>query len=227
VSAPTKPDPAANQPGGAAVRLRNRRGEGGRLRLSILAAAGELLDEAGGEQAVTLRAVARRAGIAAPSIYAHFDDPQAILLALAQDAFTELTEQLTGAGTDVGADADPVLRLRAVCAAYLDFAATRAQRYRVMFGGVFDVARAHADAAITPSEAAALGQDALAVIVDSLRACADAGFSTSTDPRADGIALWLGLHGLAHQRVAAAAFPWPADIADRIIDPLAHLTPPG
>jgi AcrR family transcriptional regulator len=60
----TTTGPAATGP-----RVRNRRGQGGRLRTDIVTAAAELLDEAGTEQAVTLRAVARRIGIAAPSIY--------------------------------------------------------------------------------------------------------------------------------------------------------------
>src|SRR5690348_4662738 len=104
------------------TRERNRRGEGGRLRADIVRAGADLLDESGDEQAVTLRAVARRVGITAPSIYAHFADRQAILLAVAVEAFAELHEQLELARD--GADADPVARLRAACAAYLEFART-------------------------------------------------------------------------------------------------------
>ena len=48
------------------VRPRNRRGEGARLRAEIVDAATALIDESGGD-ALTLRAVARRAGISAPS----------------------------------------------------------------------------------------------------------------------------------------------------------------
>src|SRR3954462_12715273 len=114
-------------------RSRNRRGEGARLRDEIVAAAAALLEETGTEQAVTLRAVARRVGIAAPSIYAHFADRQAILLAVVQGAFAELAEALraTQTGTDAPPEDDPVAQLRAACTAYLDFAATRPQRYRV------------------------------------------------------------------------------------------------
>jgi AcrR family transcriptional regulator len=206
----------------AGPRTRNRRGEGARLRTEILAAAAELLDETGDEQAVTLRAVARRIGISAPSIYSHFADRQAILLALAQQAFAELTERLTQA-----TGADPVERLRAVCAAYLDFAATRPQRYRVMFGGLWNAAEAVDQAAITEAEVLALGQDALGVLTTTLAGCVAAGRSSSTDAEADAVALWLGLHGLAHQRTVSRAFPWPADITERLIVPLAHLTPVG
>ena len=202
----------------AAARTRNRRGEGARLRTDILAAAADLLDETGDEQAVTLRAVARRVGISAPSIYSHFADRQAILLALAQDAFAELTERLSAAP-----GADPAARLRAVCAAYLDFAATRPQRYRVMFGGLWNAAEAVEQAAVTRAEVAELGQRALAILTGALAECAVAGVSASSDPGADAVALWLGLHGLAHQRAVSHAFPWPADIVDRLVGPLAHL----
>ena len=91
MSAAPEPPPAPRRTG---ARTRNRRGEGARLREDILAAATALLDELGTEEAVTLRAVARRAGITAPSIYSHFPDRQAILLAVVRDAFTELTETL-------------------------------------------------------------------------------------------------------------------------------------
>lgn len=217
VSAPADRPTSRAEP--ARPRTRNRRGEGGLLRPQILTAAAELLDEHGSEEAVTLRAVARRAGIAAPSIYGHFADRQAILVAVVTEAFTELQQQLEGAGSSD----DPVADLHAVCAAYLAFADSRPERYRAMFGGVWNAARAVDESAVTGAEAAAFGQDALAVIAGCLRACADAGRSTSTDPGADAVALWLGLHGLAHQRAVARAFPWPDDIVERIISPLAHL----
>ena len=204
-------------------RPRNRRGDGRRLRGDILAAAAQLLDETGDEQAVTLRAVARRVGIAAPSIYSHFPDRQAILLAIVRDAFAELAAQLTDA--EAVAAADPVSRLRAICAAYLHFAAARPQRYRIMFGGLWSAADALQDAALTPADAAELGQEALRVLAGSLAACVEADRSTSTNPYADAVALWLGLHGLAHQRALATSFPWPADVTDRLIDPLARLRP--
>src|SRR4051812_43954541 len=126
VSATSHPDAARSRP-------RNRRGEGAKLRTDILDAAAALLDETGDEQAVTLRAVARKVGVSAPSIYRHFTDRQAILLALAQEAFAELADQLT-----LATGTNPVTRLRAVCAAYLDFATTRQQRYQLMFGGLWN-----------------------------------------------------------------------------------------
>jgi AcrR family transcriptional regulator len=204
-------------------RARNRRGEGNRLRAEILDAASELLNETGDEQAVTLRALARRIGIAAPSIYAHFPDRQAILLAVVRSAFAELRDALSQA--DAAAGEDPVDRLRAVSMAYLDFAEARPHRYRVMFGGLWNSAEALQAAAITDAEAAELGQDAMEVLVVTLAACATAGRSTSTDPAQDAVALWVALHGLAHQRAVAPLFPWPAAIATDIVNRLGCLLP--
>ncbi len=208
----------------ASERTRNRRGEGSRLREDILLAAAELLDDGGREESVTLRAIARRVGIAAPSIYRHFPDRESILLALVQQAFAELTGTLQ-TGRDSGGT-DPVARLRAAGAAYLDFALVRPERYRVMFGGTWDASRAVAAGAISEDEALALGGDALAVLTDALMECVRAGRSHSADPPGDAVALWLGLHGLAHQRAVLPEFPWPADVADRLVERLALLGPP-
>jgi len=54
--------------------------------------------------------------------------------------------------------------------------------------------------------------------------CVAAGIVTSTDVGADAVALWLGLHGPAHQQSVTVSFPWPPDIAERLVGALAHLT---
>jgi AcrR family transcriptional regulator len=209
----------ADQSAETTTRPRNRRGEGSRLREEIVAAAVELIDETGDESAVTLRSVARRVGIAAPSIYRHFPDQPAIMLAVVQQAFVELETQLRAALDAAGAD--PRQRLFAGCQAYLRFAQDHPQRYRTMFGGLWMPAL-H-DTSITEHDVATLGDACLALLAEILNGCITAGLSSSTDLHADTIALWLGLHGLAHQRAVTVAFPWPPDIADRIITALAHL----
>jgi AcrR family transcriptional regulator len=205
----------------APTRRRNRRGEGGKLREEIIAAAVELLDEEGDERAVTLRSVARRIGIAAPSIYPHFPDQPAIMLAVVRQEFDRLAAVLRAAAADGGED--PRQRLLAVCHAYLDLAQTHPERYRTMFGGLW-IAPALGDSSITEEDLLGLGTDSLQLLTDALGDCVTAGQATSTDPAADAVALWLGLHGLAHQRAVTRAFPWPEDIAERLIGALAHLT---
>ncbi|GAA5127255.1 TetR/AcrR family transcriptional regulator [Pseudonocardia adelaidensis] len=191
-------------------RPRSRRGEGVRLRAEILAAATELLDASGDERAVTLRAVARRVGIAAPSIYPHFPDRPAIVLAVARQGFAELGGRIRSATGSAGDD--PRARLIGACRAYVDFADRRPARYRLMFGRVHD-----------PEDPTAVGGEAVRILTETLTDCVAAGRSTSTDLRADAISLWVGLHGLAHQHAVAALYPWPPDIVRRVAAPLSRL----
>ncbi|BBA98807.1 putative TetR family transcriptional regulator [Actinacidiphila reveromycinica] len=207
---------AASRP----TRARNRRGEGGRLRDDIVGAATELLDETGDERAITLRSVARRVGIAAPSIYPHFPDQPAIMLAVVQGEFAALSDALRACAEAAG-DA-PRDRLTAICEGYLRYAREHPGRYRTMFGGLWMPTLG--DSSVTEADLAGLGTDTLHLLIGALGDCVAAGQSTSTDPEGDAIALWLGLHGLAHQRAVTRVHPWPADTGDRMIAALAHLT---
>ncbi|MGW7445134.1 TetR/AcrR family transcriptional regulator [Kitasatospora sp. NPDC054795] len=212
-----------NESSTLSARPRNRRGEGARLREDIVAAAVELLDETGSESAVTLRSVARRVGIAAPSIYRHFPDQPAIMLAVVQQAFDQLETQLRAAVDAAGED--PRARLLAFCHAYLGFSEDHPERYRTMLGGVW--VPVLQDTAVTQEDMATLGMAPLHLLADVLAECAAAGLAATDDPWADAVALWLGLHGLAHQRAVTIAFPWPEGITDRLISTLAHLKSQG
>jgi AcrR family transcriptional regulator len=195
-----------------AVRRRNRRGEGGRLRAEILAAATEILETGGDERAVTLRAVARKAGIAAPSIYPHFPGRSVLLIDVARQSFTELSGRIRSARDEAGDDARE--RLYAVCRAYLDFAREHPERYRAMFG---------AASAAGDETRRVLADRLVGRLADCLAECVAAGHCASTDPAADAVALWIGLHGLADQRALSHSFVWPDDIVQRVAFPLSHL----
>ncbi|MEV7865588.1 WHG domain-containing protein [Streptomyces sp. NPDC088124] len=201
------------------ARVRNRRGEGGRLREDIVSAAAALLDETGDERAITLRSVARKVGIAAPSIYPHFPDQPAIMLAVVQREFVTLEAHLHATAQKAGDD--PRDRLYAVCHAYLGYAQSHPERYRTMFGGLWMPTLG--DNSLTEKDLVDLGTTALQVLADILTDCAAAGQSSTTDPQQDAVTLWLSMHGLAHQRAASRLFPWPADsIADAIITRVAR-----
>ncbi|MCX5065855.1 TetR/AcrR family transcriptional regulator [Micromonospora lupini] len=199
------------------TRARNKRGQGAQLRDEIVDAALELLED-DAPQNVTLRGIARRAGISAPSIYPHFPDLDSILLAVAQRAFGILEQEL-GAPDD----ADPVERLRAVCAAYLAFAERRPQQYRVMFGAVWDAGQALERTPGLADELGVLGMGAFEIFRRTLADCVAEGRSASTDPFGDATALWVGLHGFAQLRVATPLFPWPPELRDSVIERMALL----
>jgi AcrR family transcriptional regulator len=103
----------------APPRRRNRRGEGGRLREEIITAASQIIGEARDDTALTLRGVARRLGIAAPSIYRHFTDVGELKMAVVQRSFAEFARARDAASGDGD---DPAARLLARRRAYLRFA---------------------------------------------------------------------------------------------------------
>src|SRR3954469_20078829 len=91
-------------------RKQNTRGQGDLLREEILTAGVRMLDELGDDQALSMRAVARAVGVAATSVYLHFPDRDALVVAALKSAHGQLM-----AGTDeaeAGPD-DPVDKLRA------------------------------------------------------------------------------------------------------------------
>ncbi|SEN26531.1 TetR/AcrR family transcriptional regulator [Cryobacterium sp. TMT1-3] len=206
-------------------RTRNRRGEGSRLRTEIVQVAADMLDEGVNEDSISLRAVARRVGIAAQSIYAHFPDRDAILLEVVKNAFAELGTHLSRAtlaaeGSTVEVSA--VDSLSALCDAYLSFALERPRRYRILFGGVWDASRAKSSPSVG-DEVQTLGQDVFGIFVSALDRCVTEGSSTSTDTYADAAALWAGMHGYASVRPATPEFRWPDDVPRRIVNGLAKL----
>src|ERR1700743_2641011 len=86
---------------------RNARGQGNRLAEEIVRGALAIVERTGSDDAVTLRAVAREVGIAAPSIYAHFADREAIIMAAVVQIFDELADAVEQA--EAAAVPDPAL----------------------------------------------------------------------------------------------------------------------
>ncbi|WP_371477610.1 TetR/AcrR family transcriptional regulator [Kitasatospora sp. NBC_00315] len=207
-------EPDATAP--ARGRHRNRRGEGLRLREEILTAAVRIIERTGSDQALTLRAVAREVGIAAPSIYAHFPDRDAIVDAVIIESLTQLRAAVLGASSEFD---DPVDALLAGCAAYVAFGTREAARYRLLFGSP----RVKAEPADCPPGE---GMLAFRTLVDSLEDCVRAGRSASDDPFGDAIALWTALHGQVTLRAGQPDFPWPpTDTVAQLVRRLGRIIP--
>ena len=114
-------------------RVRNPWGQGERLRTEILDAAVRLLSELGGEEALTIRGVARAVGIAPASIYQHFADKAALVRGVVAYDYELLSAVMREADESVPAD-DVVGRVRAQMHAYCRFAIGNPGHYRLMIG---------------------------------------------------------------------------------------------
>ena len=99
------------------------------LRRTVLAASLDLIGEQG-LAALSMREVARRAGVSHQAPYHHFGDREGILAAIAMEGFTRLHAAMTKSVADL---TDPVARLNAVGVAYLTFAVKYPAHFKIMF----------------------------------------------------------------------------------------------
>jgi AcrR family transcriptional regulator len=207
-----EPQPGAPAQLSAAARTRHRnpRGQGARLTQDIVSGALALIERTGSAEAVTLRAVAREVGIAAPSIYAHFPDRDAVLMAVGARVFDELTEAIEQGREAAGQD--PAGRLVAGCEAYVAFGLEHPARYGVLFSRQRPAAPDYCKPVpIGPASRPVLefGAGSFALLVQAIQDCVTAGVSASTDAVADATAVWAALHGTVSLRTALPRFPWP------------------
>jgi AcrR family transcriptional regulator len=105
----------------------------GDLRTALVRAAMELLEESG-ETALSLRAVARRAGVSPAAPYRHYADREALVSAVAAVGYRELAERLAAAHPSPSTPE----QLADVAIAYVQFALKRPALFRVMFGEACD-----------------------------------------------------------------------------------------
>lgn len=101
----------------------------GNLRAALLEAARDLL-EAEGVAGVSLRGVARAAGVSRTAPYRHFADKQALLAAVAAEGFRAMGRRMQRV---LEAHEDPTERLRAIGIAYVEYAAAHREHFHLMF----------------------------------------------------------------------------------------------
>src|ERR1700722_9362418 len=91
------------------ARTRNPRGQGDRLRTSLIEAARELLLELGDQSKLSVRSVTARAGVSPNALYIHFATKDELLDAVMTASYKEWRAVLNGAVPD---DAEPIEHLR-------------------------------------------------------------------------------------------------------------------
>jgi len=102
----------------------------GDLRRALLDAGAAAL-AVSGVDGLSLRGLARDAGVSPAAVYHHFAGKAGLVAALAEDALWSIDAALAAA---VEAEADPVRRYRALGVAYVAFAVDHPERFRLAFG---------------------------------------------------------------------------------------------
>lgn len=145
-----------------------------------------------GYEAVTMRAVAEALGVSAMTPYRYLSGKDELIALVRTGAFRNFAEALERGTTRV---ADPEERLRALKRAYLKFATTHGDEYRIMFE-----LRGAADDQRWPELAREAGR-AFGILLDAVRGAVTAGVIEG-DPLTIAHILWAGAHGLASLHLA-------------------------
>ncbi|MET8091801.1 TetR/AcrR family transcriptional regulator [Micromonospora sp. NPDC005220] len=153
------------------------------LRARLVAAGVDLVLREG-QSAVSLREIARRAGVSHGAPRRYFPSHVDLLSAIAREGFADLTARVEQTMRDV--DPDPRTRLTALARTYLDFAATHRGMFELMFRhDLLDSGRLRLRETSLPLFAV------LADLVARARRPTDAPAAVLAG------ALWANLHGIA------------------------------
>lgn len=179
--------PASNRP-------RNPRGEGGRLREQLLRATAEVLDEVGDADKVSVRAIARRAGVSPTALYLQFPDRDALVVAAVDAGFEAFNAALAEAAAGPECPRD---RLEAMGLAYLAFS----ERQPALYAILFSARRPVVEGSMTDRERAFDGLVRLMRLVDP---------ELGAEPAKDlALLIWSSLHGYAMLRTVRPHMEWP------------------
>jgi AcrR family transcriptional regulator len=185
----------------SASRRRNPRGQGDALRAEMIEAAATLLDELADDEALSLRAVARAVHIAATSVYIHFADRDALVLAVMHRCQQELLS--LGAAAEAAAP-DPTTQLRAQLQAHITWALAHPGLYKVLH-----------ESAVNRRDRQASKQALLDQTTAAIRRCIETGaIETGAAPPDDNpttiaIDLRTAVNGMLSARINAPDDPWP------------------
>ena len=177
----------------------------GDLRRALLDAALAILRERGPD-ALTLRGVARAAGVSQTAPYRHFADRAALVAGVAEDGFRRLLARMRQAVAAPPAPGETERAgLQRLALAYLRFALEHPAEYRIMFGPA--LGNAAAGAAVDSAAEEASGPlpasfvEARASVFAFLRGgithLQERGMVRAGDASATALSAWALMHGLA------------------------------
>ena len=159
----------------------------GDLRQALVNAALEVL-ETKDAKSISLREVARQAGVSHTAPYRHFEDKAALLAAVAEEGFIEFGTYLQAAVDQ--AQAAPIESLQATGEAYVRYALDHPTHFRVMFG------RFPADEP-ADSTLSQVSNGTFQILVEVITAGQAAGLLKAGDPNLLALGRWSMVHGLA------------------------------
>jgi AcrR family transcriptional regulator len=158
----------------------------GDLKNALIQAGVEILSEEG-VSGLTLRKVAKRAGVSHSAPYAHFRDRQSLIAAISTEGFRQLYDELD---TVVSAHADdPKEQLVEAAWAYVQFAMNNTDTFKIMFSGVLEKEKDY------PSFVDISGKT-FERVLDIVRICQNAGILRLGPSELVAVSVWGQVHGI-------------------------------
>jgi AcrR family transcriptional regulator len=175
-------------------RQRSRRGEGESLRQDLLAAAAELIATHDSIESISLRAVARTAGVSPTAVYRHFDDHLDLLRQAVEYCWANFRAAMQ-AGKD--SSDDPFEAFHHTGLNYIEFAMEHRGQYRVLFSNRLDLGPVTSTAS-----------DAFDILVGLIAAVLDA-TGDDRDPVSVAMQTHTWIHGIVDLIGGNPDMPWP------------------
>ncbi len=153
----------------------------GNLKNKLISSGLEILSREGVES-LSLRMVAKAAGVSHAAPYRHFDNKESLIAAIAEEGYKKLSNSIIQAASLY--PEDPELQLKEAGWGYISFALENPEHLKVMFGSfsdscVFDKGTS------------------LDTLIELIRNCQIKGVIRDEDPLLLAITTWSTVHGLA------------------------------
>lgn len=140
-----------------------------------------------GFESVSLREIARSAGLSHMAPYKHFKDKESLLAQIAQDGFEELTHNFL---TIEQNEPDPKKRFFLMGKAYMKFAIQNPHHFKLMFSGFFEKHEAH-------PYVAEKGTACFNCLVRLIEYCQYHKFISKGPVQDISLFIWSNIHGLS------------------------------
>ena len=158
----------------------------GDLKNALIEAGIKILSKEG-TGGLSLRKVAKQAGVSHSAPYAHFADKQSLIAAISTEGFKQLYAELDAA--ILSYPSDPKQQLMEGAWAYVQFAINNTDAFKIMFSGVLEKERDY------PSFVE-ISHKTFERVVDIVKSCQEAGVLRPVPSEIMAVAVWGQLHGI-------------------------------
>jgi len=157
----------------------------GDLKNALIKAGVEILAEEG-IGGLSLRKVAKQAGVSHAAPYSHFSDKQALIAAISTEGFKQLYSQIESVIEEH--QGNPETLLIETAWAYVQFAQHAPDRFKLMFSSVLEKEKEYA-------EFVEISQENFSQLVKIIEICQQAGILKSGASDVVAVGIWSTVHG--------------------------------